>query len=625
MCGIAGARDDWLRRRGLQPEHAMRTAVAELAWRGPDGHRSIRCGSWWLGCARLAISRADSGQPVVRRGARFAGVMNGAVTNARELWSKWRPGIERRRSLPNDAWLPLLAVADGHCTGELRGHHAFAVVDAERDEVVIGRDRYREKPLLCLYERGELVAFASTTHALARLGATVDLDNEHVAEWFRQGWHRATTRHSVPRPGSSSPMPPALDAASDAQASTTHATNSRRGAPAGAWTVRETPTPPAAGAWPRRGALADRDLHDELVASVERCIDTRVPVGLSLSGGLDSSCLALALAELGAPVPAYQFCADGTPTRERDAARATAAAAKLPLHEVTAGAELLDMLPRLTQLAGQPLGDPSILAVHAVARRAAEHGVKVMLGGEGADELLLGYRRYRLLARLPRLPGRRLLARLFSGWSMKYSVRALRALAATDAIRSLLAVTPPAFAREVLAPELADAACRRDALPATHSQGNLLHAAQLDDLDNYLPRDLLPKVDIALMAAGIESRCPYLEGDFGVFDGSRADLDKRTLRTAFAGKLPDAVTSLPKLGFGLPLDAWFRGHSPWLDVLLEPGSQQRPHLCPGGIRRAIDVHRSGRADIGHGLYLLLAYELYLRSTGGAAASESAPS
>ena len=157
MCGIVGARDDWLRRSGLPPERAMRDAVAELAWRGPDGQQLTRCGSWWLGCARLAISRADSGQPVVRRGERFAAVMNGAVTNARELWAEWQPGIERRAALPNDAWLPLVGVEHGGQLEQMRGHHAFAVVDAERDEVVIGRDRFGEKPLLYLFERGQFL------------------------------------------------------------------------------------------------------------------------------------------------------------------------------------------------------------------------------------------------------------------------------------------------------------------------------------------------------------------------------------------------------------------------------------------------------------------------------------
>ncbi|MCK5942244.1 MAG: hypothetical protein KAI24_09775, partial [Planctomycetes bacterium] len=110
MCGIVGARHDWLSAQGLDPERALSAAVDELAWRGPDGRGVERAGGWWLGCARLAIS-GPGRQPVVRRGGRFAGVLNGAVTNARELWSRFAPRIARRETPPNDAWLPLLAVA----------------------------------------------------------------------------------------------------------------------------------------------------------------------------------------------------------------------------------------------------------------------------------------------------------------------------------------------------------------------------------------------------------------------------------------------------------------------------------------------------------------------------------
>ncbi|MCA8953279.1 MAG: asparagine synthetase B, partial [Planctomycetes bacterium] len=87
MCGIVGVRDDWLRQNGLAPEPAVRAAVEDLRWRGPDGGGIARIGGWWLGCARLAITQPNSRQPVVRRGGRHAAVFNGAITNARELWA----------------------------------------------------------------------------------------------------------------------------------------------------------------------------------------------------------------------------------------------------------------------------------------------------------------------------------------------------------------------------------------------------------------------------------------------------------------------------------------------------------------------------------------------------------
>ncbi|MBZ0149932.1 MAG: asparagine synthase C-terminal domain-containing protein, partial [Planctomycetes bacterium] len=136
-----------------------------------------------------------------------------------------------------------------------------------------------------------------------------------------------------------------------------------------------------------------------------------------------------------------------------------------------------------------------------------------------------------------------------------------------------------------------------------------------EDLVGYLRQDLLPKVDVACMAAGIEARAPFLEGDCAAFGRTRTALGKRPLRAAFADDLPAEVLRLPKLGFALPLDRWFRGELPWLDLLREPTTFRRPHLRPNGVARAIDLHRAGKADLGHGLYLLVAYELFLRQFG----------
>ncbi|MBM3975091.1 MAG: asparagine synthase [Planctomycetes bacterium] len=273
-------------------------------------------------------------------------------------------------------------------------------------------------------------------------------------------------------------------------------------------------------------------------------------------------------------------------------------------------------LPRLTACAGMPLGDPSILAAHALCRAAAADGVRVLLGGEGADELFLGYRRYRALARHVALPWLRPLAPRLAN---SYAARWLRAAVAADPAASLLAVTPPAFADLVLA----DAG--REATPPAAPAGDRVLAAQAADLAGYLRLDLLPKVDVAGMAAGLETRCPFLDRD--VVDlalaAGRKGLGKTLLRAAFPD-LPPAVTKLPKRGFALPLDRWFRGDLPWLDLLAEPRTRERPHLRPGGIARAVDLHRAGRADLGHGLYLLVAAETYRRWQDGEIRASAAP-
>lgn len=617
MCGIVGARTDWLRTRGRDPDAAMQQALAAMQLRGPDGAGVAVAGPWRLGCARLAITRARSRQPVVLRGGRFTGVLNGNVADAAARWAALRPRAARRGEPPNDAWLPLLAVAarDVDALAGLRGHHAYAVADAASGELVFGQDRFGEKPLWCVVEGAagaapRLVAFASTPAALRALGLPLRWRRPRLAEWFQRGWqHDAPLRLAANLRLVAVPQRGVPLSTASAAFGWCGPLRQPAGAHAGA--------PADAAAPPRTG------LRAALLASVARSSTATVPAALALSGGVDSSCLALALRELGRPLPAYQAQAVGGDGSERAAAAAVAAACGLPLRTVDVGPDALLALPRLTAAAGMPLGDPSILAVHALCTAVAADGGKVLLGGEGADELFLGYRRYRALRWLPRLPWLSpFVPRLGTG----YAARCLRAAAAADPAAALLAVTPPGFADLVLAADVARRRGwrgRRRGEPA--AAGDRMLAARADDLAGYLRLDLLPKVDVAGLAAGVETRCPFLDRD--VADSALADgaagLGKAKLRAAFPD-LPAAVLRLQKRGFALPLDRWFRGELPWLDLLAEARTRQRPHLRPGGVAAAVDRHRSGRADLGHGLYLLVAAELHLRWLDGErhAATES---
>lgn len=611
MCGIVGARHDWLLARAGDPATRIAAAVRTMRWRGRDGSGTTLLGGWWLGSARLAISGPDAQQPVVRRGGRFAGVLNGALVDARplfdELLSKRSPPRPRPGAVLNDAWLPPLLLERGeqHRLRELRGHHAYAVVDAQRRHVILGQDRFAEKPLWCLLDRGgdgapwRLAAFASTQDALRALGMpdAAPADAE-LGEWFRYGWRAPRARDVAPHlrlvtlPQRGLPVVASEDATE-------------------AWCH-----PLLASAPPARPTNVP--LRDRMRDAVAACLDSPSPAALMLSGGLDSSCLALAAGELGSRVPAFQFCAEGAPLHERKAAAAVARRAGLPLRPVDAGPELLSDLPFLTACAGQPLGDPSVLAVHAVARTAAAAGVRILLGGEGADERLLGYARYRAVDMIAHLrkfePAAWLMARILTGrrddWSMQRRHRFARALRDDRPHRALLAVTPPAFGREVLAAHI----CEHITSDAPgHGSKDPTLAARDDDLRHYLPLDLLPKVDVATLAAGVEGRSPYLVADLDAFGADRRALGKRALRRAFRSDLPPEVLALPKHGFSLPLDDWFRRDLPCLDLLAEARSRQRPHLRPAGMARAIDMHRSGRVDIGHGIYLLLALETHLRA------------
>ncbi|MBM3963123.1 MAG: asparagine synthase, partial [Planctomycetes bacterium] len=602
----------WLAARGLDPARAIAEAVAALRPRGPDGEGQHRAGPWQLGCARLAVTQPRSRQPVALRGGRFVGVLNGNIADAGAHWPRLRPRAAQRAPLPNDAWLPLLAVAVGEAgagaggagaagagdagdaaaaaaaLAALRGHHAYAVADAATGALVFGQDHFGEKPLWCVVEprpgdMPRLVAFASTPAALRALGLPLRWHRRRLAEWFRRGWqhdaplrldagvrlvgvpqrgvplttagvefgwcgpwggchgeaarahgrsgtdadtatrvaaqatatatrtaadavakeHAATTNVGEAAAAQAAATAAHADAdtaranaataahadadtaranaatashgQADAAAKDTARANAATESPAGgvgstqrlaraqqapraagahgssphhAPTHGGTDRPPAATSPSAVASTSATALRAAVVASVARSSAATVPVALALSGGVDSSCLALALRAAGRTVPAYQLRADGSDGRERAAAAAVAQACGLPLRPVDVGPEALLALPQLIAAAGAPLGDPSILAVHALCAAVAADGGKVLLGGEGADELFLGYRRYRALRTLPHLPW---LRRLAPRWANGYAARWLRAAVADDPAAALLAVTPPGFADRVLA------------------------------------------------------------------------------------------------------------------------------------------------------------------------------
>lgn len=580
MCGIVGIREDALAR--LRGDVAA--ALRALAWRGRDGSEVVRVGAYHLGVARLAITDRSAGQPIVDSATGCAVAFNGAVTSARVEFARY--GARRRTA--NDAELPLLRLGvDGPAgLAPSGGHHAFAVVDPRTDTLWLGRDAMGEKPLYAAIEDGRIVAFASTVAALRSLGFAIELAPRDVSCFLRFGVHGTPTSAT-----------PGVRIDDDLR---------------GVWRSD------AAGL--REEVQADAptgtgSLRARLQHAVTRCADAEVRVGLGLSGGIDSACIAAALAarsERGAPTRAYQFRADGEGDAERNVARAVAAHCGLELREVDGGPAILRALPGLTQALGLPVGDPSTLAAHALAQAAAADGVKVLLSGEGGDELFLGYHRHAAARWLPArgtplVPRPRALA-------TTRGARLLRALRAPQPYDELLAVAPPGLAERALTPEFA----REVGLPVPPGGGGLARA-RLVDREVYLRRDLLPKLDLATLAAGVEGRCPFLDAEVRAAPETQTRrVGKPQLRAAFAAELPAEVFTLRKRGFAVPLDRWWREDAFLADVLTDPRSLQRQHLRADGVRALVDAQRRGELQLGHALYLLVAYELYLRTREDAA-------
>jgi asparagine synthase (glutamine-hydrolysing) len=579
MCGILGVRKSY-----LDDPSSIEAAVQAMAWRGPDGVERIQAGDWHLAVARLAITDPDHGQPLWSADGRRVIAFNGAVTSA---------GRERAMAVTrtgNDAELPLHRLAGMGAQGLLAtsGHYAMAILEPETDRLWLARDPEGEKPLYIVAQAGRVVAFASTVASLRRLGFAIELPDVERARFLRFGFDLGPTMAT-----------PGLTMDTDLRGVRLH----HGDAEPRTWTAA-----------PECDA-GSGSLFDRVVRATARCAEASVPVGLCLSGGVDSSCLAAALSIAGRSVTAYQFRAVGSSEDERTRARAVAVRTGMELRLVDAGPEILRRLPELTGHVGLPLGDPSVLAVHALARSAAAEGTRILLGGEGADELFLGYRRHRVVHRLPSVQWRRgisRLARVFPGdLGMSTMARLRRAVAAQQPYDSLLEVAPPAFRRAVLRDDLVGGE-----LPVVEAGSALLRARHIDR-EHYLRRDLLPKLDTALMAAGVEGRCPFLDPEVvASAEASSADprsvLGKRPLRDAFAEHLPRVVLDGAKLGFGLPLDRWLREDAFLPDLLADVRTRQRAHLRPEGLAKMLDRHRSGGSDLGHALYLIAALECHLR-------------
>lgn len=557
------------------------SAIAAMAWRGPDGIEQVDAGDWRLAVARLAISDPHHGQPLWSRDGRRVIAFNGVVTSA----DRERRQFEELLATDNDAELPLQRLASGGPAAILRtsGHYALAIVEPAGDRLWLARDPEGEKPLYVVRQAERVVAFASNLASLRCLGIEIEFDQPGQARFFRFGFGLQPTLND-----------PRLSLDSDFRGLCYQAEGA---------VSQHLDIPPPERPLP---------LPEALRTATRRCAAAEVPVGLCLSGGVDSACLAAVLAQAEHVVPAYQFRALGTPETERARAEQVAQHTGMPLHCVDGGPEVLQYLPTLTRMVGMPLGDPSVLAVHALAQQAHRDGVRVLLSGEGADELFLGYRRHRVARRLPRRgPLQNPFGWPNSGVSMSTPMRVLRSLADPQPYDALLEVAPPGFRRAVLAADYVDGR-----LPAGPT-GSSLDRARHTDRTSYLRSDLLPKLDTALMAAGIEGRCPYLDPavvncDVARAEDARSILGKRHLREAFRDALPAGVLDHRKTGFGLPLDAWLRDDDYLPDLLLDRRTLERPHLRPAGLRKMLDAHRAGRHQLGHALYLVAAMEFYLR-------------
>jgi asparagine synthase (glutamine-hydrolysing) len=621
MCGIAGIVK--LDPRERAEEARLKRMRDVLRHRGPDGEGLWLEGPVGLAHRRLAIVDVAGGQqPMTEASGTVWITYNGEVYNHPTL----RPELEARgcryRTRSDTETVLHLYRLEGEAFAErLDGMFALALWDRRRGRLGLVRDRLGIKPLYWTLTDEEILFASEIKAILAALPGRPRFNDaalpELLAAGFLAGGETLFDGIRALAPGGMLWWSPG-----------------ERPRPSRYWRL----PPPAADPGVPAAEHA-RGVRQRLEAAVASHLMSDVPLGLFLSGGLDSSALAGLMARLTRePIRTFSVAFAEADANELPWARLAARAAGAVHREVVVTPEaFFGALPRLIWHEDEPLAFPSSVPLYFVSRLARDE-VKVVLTGEGADELFGGYHRYRLtvwnqrlaaawrrLAPAPLRAAVRAAAPRLPGRLGRHARRTF--LARTEAVRDLhydnFAVFPEALQRRLLAdPARLDARDPHAVALACHAAAGgdalrrLLHA----DLETYLV-ELLMKQDQMSMAASVESRVPFLDHrlvEYVVGLPGRLKLagwrTKAVLRAAVADVVPRPILTRRKMGFPVPVGRWLRqGHRELVDeVVLGPRALARGLFEPAALRRLAGEHLRGAADHGARLWLLLNLELWQR-------------
>ena len=626
MCGIAGIAA--LDGRGVVDARPMQGMLACIRHRGPDD-QGIHCeDAIVLGHRRLSVIDVQGGhQPLTGRRDTTIAVVNGEVYNYRELGRELTAKGSRFRTRSDsevaahayDAWgLDFL--------DRLDGMFAIAIWDGVARRLVLARDRMGEKPLYYATAGGMLLFASELSAILAHPAITGSIDPVALREYLTLEYVPAP--HSLVR-GVNKLAPGTAAVLEDGELRTHRY-----------WRIDPRP---ARQVLPFPEAV--RELRSRLENAVASRLVSDVPLGVFLSGGIDSSTVAALAARHGA-LETFSIGFREPSFDESSHARAVAAHIGSHHHEhVVTADEMPALVPRLGELLDEPIGDASILPTSVLSRFAREH-VTVALGGDGGDELFAGYPMHQgqRVAGLVRATPRALVAAAdavarripVAHGNFTFGFRAvtfLRGATAEPPLNHALWMSsfPPEEHDALLVPDVFAEAAHHDPIDRlrrvwSESEGAplLARATHLDAL-TYLPDDILTKVDRASMSVALEVRAPLLARDVVEFAFSLPDSyrmrrlsGKRILRAAARDLLPESILRRPKKGFGMPVAAWLNGAlRPLVHDLLSPDAVRHAGLFrPEVVSRLIDEHERHVRDHRKPIWTLLVLELWRRARLG---------
>jgi asparagine synthase (glutamine-hydrolysing) len=622
VCGLVGV----LRFDGAPIARESLTAMADaLRHRGPDsqGCHVDERGRPSLALAHRRLSIIDlrrvADQPLSNEDGSIVVMLNGEIYNFAELRRPLEANHRFRSEGDTEVIAHLYEDVGEAAIPALDGMFALALWDAPCRRLLLATDPFGKKPLY-YWGDGTRFMFASEIKALLAGGAPSSLAPESLAEYLAFGY--------VPSPrtlfAGIFKVPPA---------STLSVDGNGIQAPRPYWDVRFPPEgvrPPIA--YPE----ATQRVRELLAGAVRKRLVADVPLGVLLSGGVDSSAVAALVAQEAGRVKTFTVGFEGDAFfDERRHAERVARHIGAEHHASVVRAEAAALVETLVHHHDEPFGDSSALPTYLVAREARKH-VTVALNGDGGDETFAGYDRFRaalLAERIPRAAlkviraGARVLP---EGANYHGALRRIRRFT-DNAVRPLderMFAWSAFFDLEALGRLDGDGLVDRDRVLSSYREAlgraggvSTLSRLQYLNFRTYLLDDLLPKMDRMTMAHALEARSPLLDRPLVEYVASLPDdfklrvaRGKVVLKQAVADLLPGETVRRRKHGFGVPVGAWFRRE---LRPMVEDTLLDRPRLGRWLRVKAVhDVYRdhmSGRGDRGHQLWTLLTLELWLRA------------
>jgi len=614
-----------------QPDGALallRSMCSRMTHRGPDSEGAFVSTGVALGMRRLAIIDLITGeQPAVSEDRQVSVILNGEIYNYRELRQKLEARGHKFHSESDTEVLPHLYEEHGtQMVEHLNGMFAFALWDARRRRLFLARDRFGEKPLYWGVFDGQLLFASEPKVLLAHPAVQPRLNLEALREYLSFDY--------VPAPLS------IYEGIQKLPAAHTLTLEDGRIEVKPYWRLSYKTLKPV----PDEREAAEH-LRELLEDSVRMRLVSDVPLGVLLSGGIDSSTVAaMAVRASSETVKTFSISFAESSYDESAYARAVAKFLGTDHHEERLSVDLAaDLVSEIGSWMDEPLSDPSLVPTYLLSRFTRKH-VTVALGGDGGDELFAGYPMYQghryaqIYSKVPRAirrlliePGINLLPVKTDNLSFDFKARRFIAGADQDLVARhhiWFGSFTPDEQKELLTDDVRRASSddvyreARRMLSEDCDADNMLECAQSLDTRLYLAEDILTKVDRASMAVSLEVRAPFLDPRVGEYAASlpadyklRGGTTKYILKKAVRELLPPFVTKRGKKGFGVPVAEWIKGRlKPLTCDMLSPERLRAHGLFNADyVMRLQDEHERGVANHRKLLWTLLMFELWHES------------